>query len=458
MRQSKHLVAAIDIGTTKIVALAGRKNEFGKLEVIGLTKTESKGVRRGVVLNIEEAVQSIKIVVDDLATKHNITFSNVFVGIAGQHIRSVQNRDYLLRDSLDTEISTEDVQKLMQNMYKTTIDSDEEILHVIPQSYTVDNELCEKNPVGICGKRLEGNFHIVIGKIASANNIRKCIHRVNLAVSSLILEPLASSQSVLTDDEKEVGVALVDIGGGTTDIAVFHEGIIRHTAVIAFGGNVITKDIKEGLGIIEKHAELLKVQYGSALAETTPQDSVVTIPGINGRPSKEVSLRTLAYIIQSRMEEIIGAVQFEIESSGFHEKLGAGIVVTGGGALLKSLPQLIAFKTGMDVRIGLPNEHLAGNVKDDISHPMYSTAIGLLLMGYDSMEKEFKKLDEEQMLAEENEIAENTAQAETNIPEPETETKIDKTKEKKKKQKDGNMFKTLGQAFTKIFEDDENIK
>lgn len=269
-------------------------------------------------------------------------------------------------------------------MYKIPIDAGEEIIHVLPQSFVVDSETGIKNPVGISGRRLEGNFHIVIGQIASAKNISKCIDRVGLNVVDLILEPLASAEAVLTEDEKEAGVVLVDIGGGTTDIAVFYDDTIRHTAVVPFGGNVVTNDIKEGCSILKRQAESLKITFGSALGDLAQEDKIVTIPGISGRDPKEISFKSLAYIIQSRMEEIIDAVMFEVDNSGVIDKLSAGIVFTGGGALLRHLPQLVKFRTGLDVRIGYPVEQLAAESIEEVNQPMYSTSVGLLLKGYDN--------------------------------------------------------------------------
>ncbi|PLX09199.1 MAG: cell division protein FtsA [Marinilabiliales bacterium] len=386
MSKKNNFVAAIDIGTTKIVAIIGKKNENGKLEILGMGKSPSKGVKRGVVFNIEETVNAIQTAVMQAEEMAGVKAGKVFVGIAGQHIKSVRNRGYINRDSYDAEITRDDVDALIADMYKIPIDAGEEIIHVLPQSYIVDNEVGVKNPIGMFGKRLEANFHIVIGQIASANNIKKCINRVGLEVNNLVLEPLASSSAVLSEDEKEVGVALVDIGGGTTDIAVYYDGIIRHTAVIPFGGNVVTYDIKEGCSILERQAEALKVQFGSSLAEMAKEEEVVTVPGINGRDPKEISFKNLAYIIQSRMEEIIGAIYFEIESSGFLDKLGAGIVLTGGGALLRHLPQLVAFKTGLDVRIGYPTEHLITDSLKEVNQTMYSTSIGLIIKGYEEVE------------------------------------------------------------------------
>ncbi len=414
MRQKSNYVAAVDIGTTKIVSLIGKINENGKLDVIGMSKSISKGVKRGVVLNIEETVSAIHQTVEEAQKQAGVQFSDVFVGIAGQHIKSIKNRGYINLGSDRDEITQNDIDALVEDMYKIPIDLGEEIIHVLPQNYIVDNETGVKNPVGMSGRRLEANFHIVIGQIASAKNIEKCINRVGLRVNQLILEPLASSAAVLTDDEKEAGVALVDIGGGTTDVAVFFDDSIRHTAVIPFGGNVVTKDIKEGCKILHRQAEALKTQFGSALGDLAPDDKVVTIPGINGREPKEISFKNLAYIIQMRMEEIIDAVMFEIENSGCMDKLSAGIVLTGGGALLKHLSQLVRFHTGMDVRIGYPIEYLNSDPAEEVNKPQYATSVGLLLKGWELYQKkergepdaEEKEYEEDDMLveAEENRV------------------------------------------------------
>lgn len=386
MANQNEFVAAIDLGTTKIVTIVGKKTPNGKLQILAHSKAPSTGVKRGVVLNIEETVASIQRTVEEVQLKSGIIFSDVFVGIAGQHIRSVRNRGYINLNSTEEVIKFEDVQKLIDDMYKIPTEVGEEILHVLPQSFIVDNESGIKNPCGMSGKRLEANFHIVIGQTSSAKNIEKCVNRVDLQVNDLILEPLASAEAVLTEDEKEAGVVLIDIGGGTTDVAVFFDGIVRHTAVIPFGGNVITNDIKEGCSILLRQAEQLKVQFGSALGDIAPEDKIVTIPGISGREPKEISFKSLAYIIQSRMEEIIDYITFEVENSGYAEKLSAGIVLTGGGSLLKHIPQLVKFKTGYDVRIGYPNEHLTADSVEDINSPTYSTAIGLVLKGFEQID------------------------------------------------------------------------
>lgn len=387
MRQKNNYVAAIDIGTTKIVSLIGRVNENNRLEILGMSKTVSKGVKRGIVLNIEETVSAIKQTVAEAEKQSGLQITDVFVGIAGQHIKSIKNRGYINLSADREEIAQQDIDALIADMYKIPIDLGEEIIHVLPQNFIVDNETGVKNPVGMSGRRLEANFHIVVGQIASARNIERCVNRVGMKVDQLILEPLASSAAVLTEDEKEAGVALVDIGGGTTDVAVFYDDSIRHTAVIPFGGNVITKDIKEGCKILQRQAEALKTQFGSALGDLAPEDKIVTIPGINGREPKEISFKNLAYIIQMRMEEIIDAVMFEIENSGCLDKLSAGVVLTGGGALLKHVAQLFRFHTGLDVRIGYPVEYLAGNIENEINKPQYATSVGLLLKGWEMMNR-----------------------------------------------------------------------
>jgi cell division protein FtsA len=386
MSKREQYIAAIDIGTTKIVSIVGKKNENGKIEILGLSKALSRGVKRGVVINIEETVTAIQTTVEDVQKRSGIKFSEVFVGIAGQHIKSMKSRGYITRDSYEDDIKKEEVFKLIEDMHKIHVEIGEEIIHVIPQNFIVDNETGLKSPIGICGRRLEANFHIVIGQVAAAKNIEKCVRRAGLIVKDLILEPLASSDAVLTDDEKEAGVVLVDIGGGTTDMAVYYDNIIRHTAVIPLGGNVVTNDIKEGCAILQRHAEQLKIQYGSALGDIAPDDKVVAIPGISGRNPKEISFKSLAYIIQSRMEEIIDFVNFEIQNSGYADKLAAGIVITGGGGMLKHLPQLMQFRTALDVRVGYPNEHLGGAGKEEINQPMYSTSVGLIMRGFDFLE------------------------------------------------------------------------
>lgn len=386
----RDIVVGLDIGTTKIVAMVGRKNEHGKIEILGYGKAESIGVKRGVVANIDQTVQSISQAVSEAESVSGVDIKFVNVGIAGQHIKSLQHRGIRTRNSVDDEISQSDIDALIEDMYKLVMLPGEEIIHVLPQEYIVDNEQGIKNPIGISGIRLEANFHIITGQVTAAKNIYKCVNKSNLEVTELILEPLASSEAVLSEEEKEAGVVLVDIGGGTTDVAIFQDGIIRHTAVIPFGANIITEDIKEGCSIIKTTAEQLKVKFGSALASENQENEVVVIPGLKGREPKEISIKNLAHIIQARMEEIIEHICYEIKNSGFEKKLIAGIVLTGGGAQLKHLTQLVEYMTGMDVRIGYPNEHLAkGSI--DVASPIYATSVGLVIKGLEYYEKQKKK-------------------------------------------------------------------
>jgi cell division protein FtsA len=265
----------------------------------------------------------------------------------------------------------------------------DEIISVTPQEYTIDGEPGVTQPKGMMGSKIEANFHIITAQTTAAKNIYKCVTKAGLDVSELILEPHASSRAVLSEEEKEAGVALVDIGGGTSDIAIFYNGIIRHTAVVPFGGEVITDDVKEGCNILKKHAEDLKIRFGSALAKENRDDELVSIPGLRGRPAKEISLRNLASIIQARMEEILEQVYFEIKNSGYERKLGAGIVLTGGGSQLRHLSQLTEFLTGLDTRVGLPSEHLAQETQPELLGPTFATGIGLVIMGLESTKAQY---------------------------------------------------------------------
>jgi cell division protein FtsA len=379
--ENSDIVVGLDIGTTKIACIVGKRDENGKIEILGIGKSESLGVSRGVVANIDKTVQAIQTAVEEAKNKTGVDIKYVNVGIAGQHIKSLQNRGIYMRDSLDEEIGKEDVRNLIRDMYKLQMLPGEEIIHVLPQDYIVDNEPGIKEPVGMSGIRLEANFHIITGQIAAAKNIHRCAYKAGLSVTELVLEPLASAAAVLSEEEKEAGVALVDIGGGTTDIAIFQDKIIRHTAVIPFGGNIITEDIKEGCTIIKHQAELLKVKFGSALATEAKDNEIVSIPGLRGREPREISLKNLASIIQARMEEIIEHVYYEIKNSGYEKKLIGGIVVTGGGSNLRHLPQLMEYITGMDVRVGYPNEHLAPGNPEDVTSPIFSTGVGLVMKG-----------------------------------------------------------------------------
>ena len=403
--EEDNIAVGLDIGTTKIVAMIGRKNEYGKVEIVGIGKTKSLGVHRGVVNNITQTIQSIQQAVQQAEANSGIEVNGATVGIAGQHIRSLQHSDYITRNDVEDVIEDEDIDNLCNQVHKLVMLPGEEIIHVLPQEYKVDGQSEIMEPRGMSGGRLEANFHVVVGQISSIRNIGRCVKNSGLELNGMTLEPLASANSVLSQEEKEAGVALIDIGGGTTDLAIFKDGIIRHTAVIPLGGNVITEDIKEGCSIIEKQAELLKVKFGSAWPGENKDNEIVSIPGLRGRDPKEISLKNLSKIIHYRAVEIIDQVFLEIKNYGHEEqkkKLIAGIVITGGGAQLKHLKQLVEYVTGMDTRIGFPNEYLAGDTDKEIASPLYATAVGLVMDGL-----ERKALDRAERLEEEQpEIAE----------------------------------------------------
>lgn len=377
----KEIIVGLDIGTTKVAVIVGREDDKGKIEVLGHGKAPSLGVKRGVVHNIGSTVEAIKEAVAEAEKKSGVQIKTVKVGIAGQHIKSHQHRGSIIRENSDEEITHEDVEQLINSMYNIGMKPGEEIISVIPQEFTIDGESGVKEPVGMMGSSLEANFHIITGMTHAAKNIYKCVTKAGLEVDELVLEPLASSDAVLFEEELEAGVALVDIGGGTTDIAIFHDHILRHTAVIPFGGDIVTEDVKEGCSIIRKHAEDLKVKFGSTLANQNSELEVVSIPGLKGRKPKEISLKNLAHIIQARMEEILDYIKYEIQASGYEDKLVGGIVLTGGGAQLKHIQQITAYITGKETRIGYPNEYLSSETSDNVRLPLYATGVGLVIDG-----------------------------------------------------------------------------
>ncbi|MAZ50721.1 MAG: cell division protein FtsA [Flavobacteriaceae bacterium] len=386
----------LDIGTTKIVAMVGSLNEYDKLKIVGIGKSKSLGVHRGVVNNITQTIQSIQSAVIDAEADSSSKIKKVVVGIAGQHIRSLQHSDYITRSNSDQVIDENDLEKLVNQVYKLVMLPGEEIIHVLPQEYKVDGQSEIKEPIGMFGARLEANFHVVVGQVSSIKNIARCIKSAGIDFEGITLEPIASSDAVLSLEEKEAGVALIDIGGGTTDLAIFKDGIIRHTSVIPFGGNVITEDIKEGCSIIEKQAELLKIKFGSAWPGENKDNEIVSIPGLRGRDPKEISLKKLSKIIHSRVVDIIEQVFVEIKNYGHEDqkkKLIGGIVLTGGGSQLKHLKQLVEYITGMDTRLGYPSEHLAGNNSIEISSPMFATAVGLVMNSTKSKSNNNQKND-----------------------------------------------------------------
>ena len=384
--QKSKTVVALDIGTSKICVMVGRRNDYGSIEILGVGKVASEGVRRGVVANIDKTVRAIEEAVIQAEKSSGTEIIDVFAGIAGQHIKSLVHQGILTLADADKEIDKSDLQTLLDDMYKLALPPGAKILHILPQEYTVDDEEGILDPVGMCGHRLIGNFHVVTGQLSAHKNIERCVEKAGLGVADFILEPIASASAVLSNEEKEAGVALVDIGGGTTDITIFQEGIIRHTAVVPFGGDVITLDIKEGCSVMYDQAEKLKRKFGSALAESIVDNRIITIPGFSNRDHKEISEKNLALIIQARMEEILELVRIEIKKSGYERKLIGGIVLTGGGALLNKIDLLAEYRTGMSARIGLPIEHIASRQRDDVSSPIYATAIGLIIHGLNTPE------------------------------------------------------------------------
>ena len=420
----------LDIGTTKIVAMIGERNEFKKIKILGVGKSISLGVHRGVVNNITQTIQSIQQAVEQAETNSGYKIEGVTVGIAGQHIRSLQHSDYITRENSEQVINIDDIDKLINQVHKLVMLPGEEIIHVLPQEYKVDGQAEIKEPIGMYGGRLEANFHVVVGQVSSIRNIGRCIKSAGLDLDGITLEPLASANAVLSVEEKEAGVALIDIGGGTTDLAIFKDGIIRHTAVIPFGGNVITEDIKEGCSIIEKQAELLKIKFGSAWPGENRENEIVSIPGLRGRDPREISLKNLSKVIHARAVEIIEQVYLEIKNYGHEEqkkKLIAGIVLTGGGSQLKHLKQLVEYVTGMDTRVGYPNEHLAGDTDQNVTSPLYATAVGLLMDGLGRSEK--NDVDHEASSTAENFQKDENQSVETENTEISNKTKIHKNRD-----------------------------
>ncbi|HLV24655.1 MAG TPA: cell division protein FtsA [Moheibacter sp.] len=401
MMKNKGIAVGLDIGTTKIVAMVGRRNEHGKIEILGVGQAKSLGVHRGVVNNITQTVNSIKEAVAQAENKSGIKITDVTVGIAGQHIRSLQHSDYITRPNYEDVIDENDLKKLVNQVYKLVMLPGEEIIHVLPQEFKVDSEGEITEPMGMYGSRLEANFHVVVGQVTSIKNIARCVKNAGLNLAGITLEPIASSDAALSKEEKEAGVALIDIGGGTTDIAIFKDNMIRHTSVIPYGGNVITEDIKVGCSIIERQAELLKEKFGSAWPGENKETEIVAIPGLRGRDPKEISLKRLSQIIHARVQEILEQSYLELKHYGCEEqkkKLIAGIVMTGGGSKLKHIRQLTEYLTGMDVRIGFSNEHIVGEMVEELSGPEYATSVGLLMKGLEKLEENQDEIYEEEVL------------------------------------------------------------
>ncbi len=395
MNNEQPIIVGLDIGTTKIAAIAGRKNEFGKLEILGFGRANSNGVQHGMVLNIDQTIKAIQTALENCYSSNpNLTLSEVYVGIAGHHIKSLQTRGDIVRHNNDEEIKQAEIDQLINDQYKTYIPAGDQIIDVIPQEFTVDNFQNIPDPIGYSGVKVGANFHIITGDKNAIRNINRSVDKAGLKTKDLVLQPLASAAAVMCDHDLEAGVAIVDIGGGTTDLAVFYEGILKHTAVIPFGGENITNDIKTGLGVLKTQAEQMKVQFGSALAEEAKANAFITIPGLRGMAPKEISVKNLAGIIQARMSEIMDFVSYHLKQVGLDNRmLNGGVILTGGGSQLKHLIQLTEYVTGLNARIGYPNEHLASGHIEELAKPMYSTCLGLILKGYNDFENKRKQFD-----------------------------------------------------------------
>lgn len=395
MNYEQPIIVGLDIGTTKIAAIAGRKNEYGKLEILGFGRANSNGVKHGQVLNIDETIKAIQMALDNCyASNPNLEITEVYVGIAGHHIKSLQTRGDIVRQNTDDEITRREIDQLVADQYKTYIPAGDQIIDVIPQEFTVDNFQNIPNPIGYGGVKVGANFHIITGDKNAIRNINRAVEKSNLLTKDLVLQPLASAAAVMGQEDLEAGVAIVDIGGGTTDLAVFYEGILKHTAVIPFGGENITNDIKTGLGVLKTQAEQMKVQFGSALSNEAKANAYITIPGLRGMPAKEISVKNLANIIQARMSEIMDFVTYHLKQVGLDNKtLNGGIVMTGGGSQLRHLIQLTEYVTGLNARIGYPTEHLAAGHIEELAKPTYATCIGLILKGYSDYEHNRKEFD-----------------------------------------------------------------
>lgn len=458
-RQEQPIIVGLDIGTTKVVAIAGRKNEYGKLEILSVGRTESQGVRHGVVMNIDQCIRSIQVAIEKcLSNNTDLDIKEVYVGIAGQHIKSLQTRGDRMRPDNDSEITRQEIDALINDQKKTFIPAGDEIIDIVPQEFFVDDMQTTLSPIGMNGVKIGANFHIVTGDRNAIRNIKRCVERSELKTKDLVLQPLASAAAVMSPEDLEAGVAIVDIGGGTTDMAVFFDGILKHTAVIPYAGVNITNDIHYGLGVLRAQAEQLKVQFGTAHADHANPNSYITIPGLKGLPPKEISVKNLAHIIQARTHEILDYVLYHLKQIGLEKRLYGGIILTGGGASLKHITQLTEYVTGLSARIGLPNEHLAGGHSEDISDPMYSTCIGLILRGYHDFENGHVKTSQNNLV---HINLQESVEEQATIVESEEEQNYRHTQEeigKKRGKQIGKIFDGLKDKLMSMFEDEEDRK
>lgn len=447
-------VAILDIGTTKIVAMVGKQDANGKLKILGYGEDNSAGVNRGLVLNVNESSAVIAKVVQQAREQSDIDFKEVYVGIAGQHISSTQISHSIINQKADI-IQQELVDKIIEEVYNMSLNPGEKILHVFPQEYRVDNTSVI-NPVGTMGRQLQGRFHISVGKDSKIEILSKSVEMAGLKIKHLVLEPVASAQAVLSAEEKEAGVALIDIGGGTTDLIIYKDNLIRYTAVIPFGGNSITNDIQKGCGILTSQAEKLKIEYGSAIADLVKESDFAPVEGIGGRENREISFKTIAKIIQARSVEIIDTVAYELKKSGFDNLIAAGITVTGGGSLLKNLKQFIEFRTGFETNLAKPDDYIFTS-PGAFSHPKYSTSIGLLLKGNEIEQKLIAKKQaaalekQKQLQKQEEELAKTVVLEQENQNKNDDSKNDDKTKKKKR-----NFFSNLTNGLKEFFVEEDD--
>jgi len=462
-KKEQPIIVGLDIGTTKVVAIAGRKNEFGKLEILGFGRAESAGVSHGVVMNIEQCIQSIELAIERcLESNDSLDIKEVYVGIAGQHIKSLQTRGDRVRASSEEEISKADVELLIRDQHKTYIPAGDQIIEIVPQEFTVDNIQTNLSPVGMSGVKIGANFHVITGDRNAIRNIMRCVDKSRLMTKDLVLQPLASAAAVMNEEDLEAGVAIVDIGGGTTDMAVFYDGILKHTAVIPYAGVNITNDIRSGLGVLRAQAEQMKTQFGTALADEASNHAYITIPGLRGLPAREISVKNLSHIIQARMHEILEYVVFHLKQVDLDKKLYGGIILTGGGAQLKNIIQLTEYVTGLGARIGYPNEHLAGAQSDTLMSPAYATCVGLILRGYHDWESGKRNFvgDGGNLIKLDEEALKKTAQpASTQTQASEETTTLEQQQEQqtfKRKRMFGKLFDGLKDKFIGLFEETED--
>ena len=415
----QNVVVSIDIGTSKISGLAGFKDEYGMVKILAESSVSSTGVLRGIISNTDKVSRAVKEVVSNLENRLGQIVDSVYVGISNQYIKNVIKRGILTRDDLDIEVSKEDIDKLIADMHKIVLKPGSKILDVIPQEFIIDSEQGIIDPIGMAGRRIDANFNILTTKVTAMHSIERCIEKSGLEMMDMRLNSFASADAVLSDDEKEAGVALVDMGGATTDIAIYKDGIIRYAATVSLGGNVITEDIKSGCCVMPESAEKLKIKYGSSMPSMVESNTVITIPGIKGRDAKEISQKTLSRIIQARVEEIFDFVMMKIQDSGYERQLIAGIVLTGGSSVLADIKKTIEICTGLSTRIGHPIDKLASGYKENLYHPAYSTVIGLLINGIEMEEK--KTSSEEIIIEDEIEVKSEEVIEQDSIPETEEE-------------------------------------